>query len=180
MPNLVQAEFFHVGRNGSSLDEVLDECYHRIGEGLELALKGVEPRFGIKTVVRFFDYAGDLTAIAQEAEKLEARSRENHADLMSASGLQRWWLGSQSRRIAGAAINLDKKAHRLAAVRLLEAIRGSKEVAIEMFDHRFRPLRADEAHEVAEAIATSTRIWLFIFKPNAILSDSNEPVAHLM
>lgn len=180
MPNLVQAEFFHVGGDGSSLDSVLDECESRLEEGLEMALRSLEPRNRIKTVVRFFDYAGDITAMAQQAQKLDEYREKNLDELLAGSGLRRWWLNTRSRRLAGASINLDKKAKLRAVVRLQEAIERSKEVAVEKIDHRFRLLHADEAHEVVEAAAASKRVWLFVFKPNHILADSTETVARLM
>jgi hypothetical protein len=179
--NIVQAEFFHVGGGDTpSLEALFDECRERVKEGLELVLQGVESRPRIKTVVRFFDESGKLTRHALKAERLHKKDRQTLQAFIHAKGLRRWWLNRQSRRLAGQSLALKKEARLLAAEQLRFAIRKSREVAIERSDHSFRHARKDEVHELAESAQNSTGVWLFVFRPNHLLSDTNTSVACAM
>ena len=179
--NIAQVEFFHVGgKDTPSLDVLFDECGERIADGLELVLQGCEAKSGIKTVVRFFDESGSLTKIALKAARLSRQDRALMNNFANAGGLRRWWLDIQSRRLAGQSIALKEKLRMLAAEQLREAISASRDVAVECFDHSFRPMRREEAHELIVATEKAKSAWLFVFKPNDLLANKNTAVAHAM
>ncbi|MGH2506305.1 MAG: hypothetical protein ACREGH_01530 [Minisyncoccia bacterium] len=179
--NIVQAEFFHVGRGSTpSLEALLDECRERVKENLELVLQGVESRSGIKTVVRFFDESGKLTKLALKSEQLNKKDRQVLHDFINAKGLWRWWLNRQNRRLAGQSLVLKEKARLLGVEELRLAIRKSREVAVERPDHSFRLARKDESHELIESAQNSKGVWLFVFRPNNLLSDTNVSVVCAM
>ncbi len=176
MPNIVQAEFFHVGGKNTSLGGLFKECGERVAEDLPLILQGVEPRSQIKTVVRFFDRDGSITAFARRFEQTEQRFDA----LLSASGWRRRWLNFRSRRWAGNILALKEQAANLAAQELEASIQASDQVAVECLDNSFRPARKDELHELCEAARRATGVWLFVFEPNDLLADKNESVARVM
>ncbi|HUO56461.1 MAG TPA: hypothetical protein VMU27_03445 [Candidatus Paceibacterota bacterium] len=179
--NIVQAEFFHVGGGDTpSLEALFDQCRERVKEGLELELRGVESRSRIKTVVRFFDESGKLTKLAFKAERLHKKDNQVLQAFLKAKGLRRWWLNHQSRRLAGQTLALKEEARLLAAEHLRLAIRKSRDVAVEHSDHSFRLARKDETHELVESAYRSTGVWLFVFRPNHLLSDTNASVACAM
>lgn len=179
--NIVQAEFFHVGGTETpTFEALLEECRERVKEGLELVLRGHEGRPHIKTVVRFFDETGELTRLALKADQLKRRDKKILDGLVSSTGLRRWFLNLKSRRLAGQTLALQETARLLAAHRLRDAIKASRTVAVEKFDHSFRLVRKDELHELAESATNSRNVWLFVFRPNNLLSDTNTPVASVM
>lgn len=180
MPNIIQAEFFHVGGEGIfSLEALLAECCERSVDDLELALRGMKDRSSIKTVVRFSDVDGSVTAFAREFERISQLHEEAFSSFVEEDGfLRRAWLGFRSRRLVGKIIRLRKRGVRLAAQRLDAVARASGEIAVELLDHSFRPARDDEIHELCEAAHKAIHVWLFIFEPNNLFADENEQVAH--
>lgn len=179
--NIVQAEFFHVGgKDTPSLKALFAECGERVADSLELTLQGYEAHSCIKTVVRFFDETGNLTKIAIKAERIKKRNKKLLDDFTGATGLQRWLLDIKSRWLAGKIIALSEEARMLASGYLCEAIRTSHEVAVECDDHSFRSIKGNEAHEIVESASNSRRVWLFVFRPNNLLADTNTLVACLM
>ncbi len=144
--NTVQAEFFHVGGEDThSLDALFEECGERVADGLELVLQGGEARFGIKTVVRFFDVEGALSALALQAEALKKRDRKVMESFSRATGLRRWWLDKRGRRLARRSLALKDRVRILAAQRLREAVEASQGVAVERSDYSFRPMRRERS-----------------------------------
>ena len=181
MFNVVQAEFSHVGGGEvRTLAGLLAQCQERAKDGLELALQGNNRRSGIKTVVRFHDQRGRLTSITRRYEKTERRDREIFSKFLTATELRRRLLDLWGRGLAGKSQRLRTAACILAAEELRNAIQTSAQVTVEQADNRFRPMRRDEAHELLESAAQAKYVWLFIFKPNDLLADSNVPVAALM
>lgn len=179
--NIVQAEFFHVGgKDTPSLDALLEDCGRRAADGFELALHRGEARSGIKTVVRFIDSDDTLTNIALRAEALERRDREIMKSFQSTSGLRRWWLNTQSRRLARKIILLKDRARAQSVKLLRKAIRLSYHVALERPDRSFRLIRKDEAHELLEAATKARSVWIFVFRPNDLLADKNRMIACAM
>ncbi len=181
MSNIVQAEFFHVGgKNVRSLQKLLEECDERIAEGHELALEGIETNSRIKTVVRFFDSDGSMTAFAREFEEANRRKEAAFAGFMEAGNWKREWMNLRSRRLAGKILALKGQAAKRAAQALKAGARLPNQIAVERQDHSFRLARKDELHELCEAAQRATSVWLFIFEPNNLLAERNEPVANVM
>lgn len=179
--NIVQVEFFHVGGDTApSIEALLEECYERTSEGLELILSGHEERSQIKTVVRFFDDTGEFTTIALRAKTLMKRDGELFDEIINSNGLRYWWLSIQFRRLARQQNELRERVKALAVIRLRKAIKNSRDVAVQRFDHRFRLIRGNEKHELIESAAKSKSVWLFVFQPNDLLADTNVSVAYAM
>lgn len=179
--NIAQVEFFHVGgKDTRSLDALLEELEERVADAFELVLRGGEARSGIKTVVRFFDIGGTLTALALQAEALRRRNREVMGAFLGATGFRRWWFDKRGRRLARKSLALKDKVKTLAAEQLREAIKASRDVAVERLDHSFRPLRKEEAHELVVAAEKARGAWLFVFKPNDLFAYKNAAVAYAM
>jgi hypothetical protein len=180
MANIVQAEFCHVdARNAPSLRALLAECMERLVEGLDLTLSGKEHRSGIKTVVRFYDETGALTALTQQAKKVAADHEELVLGSYSAGWLQRKLLNRRHRKLVEQKISLRKDCRVATYQYLREAIQTSKEIAIEKSNHRFRMARREELHELYESVASTNSMWLFIFRPNDLLADQNTLVTNL-
>ncbi len=179
--NIVQAEFFHVGGNNvDSLEELGNEIFGRVQDGLPLAMEGIEVPPPLKTVVRFYDDDGAVTAFVKEA----ARLRENH-DLLfeafpSAGWFRRWWIDRQTAQLAGKIVDAKGEALILAIRQFAAAVQASKPIGVECLDHSFRPMKPEESHELVEKVEAAKSLWLFVFQPNDLLADSNKSIARLM
>src|SRR5207244_3139140 len=76
---------------------------------------------------------------------------------------------------------LQANTCRLAAELFYRAVVEKREVAIERYDHNrsLTPLQENEAHELLEKVQAASRVWLFVFSPNDLLSMENDIVARL-
>lgn len=166
--NIVQVEFFHVGKKCKSLEELAADCQERVDIGSP-----------IKTVVRFNDECGNFTAMALKGKKLESRTRQLLKDFNLARRMRRWFLASQMQRLMRKQIALHEEAQVLVQKELRRIVRSSRSLAIERSNRSFRPLHSGEAHELMESIVAATGMWLFVFEPNSLLSDENRLIASL-
>ena len=180
MKNLVQAEFFHVGGRDATPESFLYELSERVADGLELAMQGLEPSFGIKTVLRFEDITGELTALVLRAKILTKVHAKIWKEFETAGRLRRWYLGRRNRRLT-AKIDILKEGCKLRALlHLYKARESGHAIAVERYDHTFRFARKEELHELLDAAASSSSVWLFVFEPNDLLADKNKIVASAM
>jgi len=181
-PNIVQAEFFHVGGSDMTLEEVLRECAKRAADGHELAaVLGRETQFGIKTVVRFFDVGGSITAFAQQFGQMNQQYINKQAALLEATSWWKLrWLDLYSHSLAGRILVLKERGVRLAVQKLNDAVRSQSKVALELSDHSYRFLRDNEVYELGEAAYNASGVWLFVFEPNNLLAEKNKLVAYVM
>ncbi|MDP3726304.1 MAG: hypothetical protein Q8R36_03855 [bacterium] len=180
--NVVQAEFFHVGgKNATSLEALFDECGERAADDYELMLCGVEACSQIKTVVRFFDYSGSVTAFARKFERTKQQDKDVLAAFVGANSFRRRWLGFRSRRLAGRILNLKGQGIYLAAQGLEAVTQIPNNIAVECADHSFRLARKDEIHELCESAHRAVGVWLFIFESNNYLfADKEKLIASVM
>lgn len=162
--NIVQAEFFHT--DAESLNAVVAQCVERITDGSP-----------IKTVVRFFDDDGAMTKQVLKLENLMKRRTALNTVIFNSQGI---WQRIQEVRYQrlGRKINKNKKSAQLLATAKLEMFaRASRPIAIEHGEHRFRIAYRDETHEILESARAATDVWFFVFRPNFLLADTNNPVA---
>ena len=182
MYNIVQAEFFHVGdMRTQTLRQVLDEASERVTENLLLAESGIETTTGIKTVVRFFYEENRLTDVVRKVEHLHEALMAGLQSLSLSSNVLRryyadWRLWILSRRKWA----LEQKATRIAVRMCVAALNTRSAFAVERMDRSFTVVAPEERHDTKERVRGGTRVWLFIFRPNDLLSDTNQTVAVLM
>ena len=186
-PNVVQAEFFHVGKNKrGSLEELMAECFSRVGDGLADLKAGADPRTvgtGIKTCVRFYDTDYSMTSLVARERKLTERL-DLAERVSSARGLRKIFLRWRYKRLVQEIASTDQARLLLVRQALKADVQYKRPIALEVMDSRgkrcFRFLRKDEAHELLEAVTTSTHVWVFLFKPKDLLAEENEGIGHSM
>lgn len=160
-PNIVQAEFFHE----------------------------YGPR--LKTVVRFFDQHGRLTAHALQAEQLQARERSLSFQLMrkGPADIPRWSLmrlmhnmtNKMHQKTVGEQIAHKEQALFLTITCLASAVQSGEVVALRSVEHNgFCLADRDEQVHAVKSACRGVGVWLFIFEPNDLCADSNEMVASMM
>ena len=54
------------------------------------------------------------------------------------------------------------------------------QISIETFDHYFRFVGKSEAQKMLGVVAGSFDVWIFIFEPNDLLSDTNKGTLSVM
>jgi hypothetical protein len=180
-PNIVQAEFFHVGGDPDSpIQQVLADAWSRTADGLKDILAGMDPdevKTGIKTCVRFYDYSGSITQSVLLEERAEADRIEVAGELEKKHGLiRRYLLYQKLKRLSSEMVSAPKQRHILTINAVAKVLKERSPVAVEFGDHRFRPVRDNEAHELLEAIRASKSSWIFCFRHNQLLADENVKV----
>lgn len=184
-PNIVQAEFFHVGGDPNmSFESFMAQMQERVLDGFNDLRGGMDPadiKSGIKTCVRFYDYSGAITQAVIRDQKVQKDLDETLVELQKQQSLiRRYLLYRRFKRLSKEMEPGKSRSHTLSVKLLAAALRKREPVAIERWDHHFRPLRRDEAHEVMEGIRRSKRSWIFCFEYNDLFSDTNVGVAHAM
>lgn len=176
---IVQVEFFHTGKGENvTLESVERECDRRIADGLELTLRGIETRNGIKTVLRYFDESGRVTRHAVQYQALRKsiqRRQMGYAPF--------WWRPIRDLRLSISYRQRDtlrKELRDFAIADIRKAARDTQGIAVERPDHSFRPASPSELHELIEGIKKSGDPWFFVFAPNHLLADSNRMLASVM
>ena len=170
-PNIVEAEFSLVG--GSMIDSpqaLLTEIQERRTAGAI-----------IKFTVRFCDDDGFVTKFVKAVEPIRAREKGLRKEVFTA---QTHWkqllLDFRHRRVVGKLISLKSKALNVAVKQLRAVAETSGEIALECPDRSFRPLRANETHELLERADRATGVRILLFKPNILIADKLKSVAYLM
>jgi hypothetical protein len=181
MPNIIQAEFFHVDVEGVPLVEVLAECRERIMDSFELAQTGDKIDPHIKTVVRFFDRDEALTHIIKEAEKIRENIQEVRNDIARLPGPRRLVMDMRLRWHVRKSLIFNKLLRQHVVNNLRLVMQASGNVSVETSDHSFRFVRSEERHDMLESVARSKTMWVFVFGYGDLLFDSNDNlIAYLM
>jgi len=168
-PNIAQIEFFHTAIGAVSLDMFLGDMYERIVDGSRL-----------KTAVRLLDEGNFITELALTIyQKQDCYSSLLEA-LFHSRGLRSRFLNFKFKRLAKKIQTLKEQALVVGVQQLDAAIHTSRQIAVELPDHRFRLAKPDEMHELLEAARRATGAWFFVFEPNDLLADKNTPVTHAM
>lgn len=167
MDNLVQVEFFNVDVSDyGSIEELRAELGEYIACGAD-----------IKITVRFFD-DGTLTRIAERAEVLRAAIDHYYEEKERTGRIRRFSYWKYKWNFA-ARRTILKDIPLLGAEALRRAVEGKREVAVERYDRSFTPMAQNEALELVRYTRQTKRAWLFVFKPNHLLSGKNELIAHV-
>ena len=178
--NVVQAEFFLADTQASSLEALQRDILGRIKDNLPLAIAGSDRGPSIKTAVRFYDMSGELTRLAVRSEALESAQQRAMDRLIDAGPFRRVFLERRYRKIARSLTKVRRSALGESVQQIRRILKTNGAIAVEGTSRRFRPLRPDEAHELAESVSNSRRAWFFVYRPNSLLADSDIMVAHLM
>jgi len=183
MPNIVQAEFFHVGgRNTSSLEDLFEEMSERIKESLPLALAGIETGTGIKTALRFFDQDNHLTVLTKKLQSMEDlyTSILESLGTTSPNSWHRWYFGMQLRKFAKQKSALSEKVEQAAIAACIASLQSNKPFGVERMDRSYRTIKPEERHNFQEKVQGAKGVWLFIFEPNDLCADKNKLVTTMM
>lgn len=182
MPNIVQAEFFHVGgRSTDSLEDLFDEIAERTQENYPLALAGIETNAGIKTAVRFFDQEDRLTTLTKRFEMVTGRCTAIH-DRIDASPTKvgRWFLQRRLRRLYLFKLALRRQIEQVVITSCITVLQTNEPFGVERADRSFRAIKSEERYELKEKVRESKGVWLFIFKPNYLFANKNEIIVSMM
>lgn len=183
MPNIVQAEFFHVGgKNTESLEDLFEEIGERVKENFPLARAGIETGTGIKIAVRFFDQDNQLTDLTKKLQSLEDHYTAT-LDVLGTSApntWRRWYLGWCLRRIGKQKSALSEKVEREAVAACVASLQLRELFAVEQMDRSYRAIKPEERHDFQEKAQGAKRVWLFIFEPNDLYADKNKLVATML
>lgn len=127
--------------------------------------------------IRFFDGATRITELVVQIEKLVKRRDEMVLAASKTKGLRRkilcWRCDSLSRKIS---LLSAFKRHRVAR-QLTLALQDKQEIALQCRDYSFRPMRPDEMEDLSKWVTEARGIWLFLFKPGNLLSDTQASLA---
>jgi hypothetical protein len=179
MNNIAQIEFFHVGgREVKSIDDLFDQIADRYSDMLSDVAEGNTDRYNIKTVVRIYDETNVLTEHVHEIARLTEIRKAICEECSHVGAIRARWLSFKERRVRKKAGKVSSALFKQVMIQIRIAITGSREIGIERFDNTFRSMQPNEAHELIEASRKASGVWIFIFKPNALLADKNEPITH--
>lgn len=168
--NIVQVEFFHIGGTSATLDALWEEISDRVSTCSPL-----------KTVLRFEDIDGSLTAYALESTQQYRQLRAWEKTILRMKPGWRlrfndWRYRSSMRSYARHRDHLTT----LCANAAVSAFKCKRTVAVEYLDHRFRMTMHDEHHELIERIRKAEIAWVFVFKPNELCSNQHLGVVSVM
>lgn len=168
--NIVQAEFFlsKAARKGN-LDALLYDCALRAADGVN-----------IKEGIRMYDTDGSITSLIAGAQAAEEHAMSLWALPTPASHIQRLIRGRVIGYQRSRASRLKENARIKVLEKLQNVLKTSEQIAIERGAHEYTLAQRDELHELIEAVSKSSGVWFFIFKPNELTADKNEPIAHTM
>lgn len=179
--NLVQAEFFHIGRRSRSLTEDLAEASERMYEDIQYVIQGGMLAYptSMKTTVRFpDDKRGTLTRLACTLQQYRKEQEDIYAAFSMAPEIRRAWLNWRSKRLAELCLTLGTQARDCASDRLVMLAKEPDQIAIERIDRSFRPVCRNEVHELCERAQYASRAWLFVFEPpEELCAETNRLIA---
>ncbi len=171
-PAVVQAEFFLTGQHTT-----LGALCAKIGERLADDAR-------IKITVRYFDHNGSTTHLAQKVQRLQERLDKLMLTMQLTTQAVYWWQWMLlDVKVLWTILHLAatrKRTENLARASVEEAVLNSRDIAIEDTDCTFHRARRDEMHELIQTVRRATGVWVFVFKPNGLLADTNETLAYSM
>ncbi len=165
-PNVVQAEFLHVG----SLDQTIASMQAEYNDRL---LWGAP----IKTSVRFFDEGGFVTSYIVGLDRKVGRRDRLLTHISQAEGFAKILMYLELEYLFQKTLREEKLVQRLITEQLLAVAETTREIALEEPDRTFRPIRDDEVYDLRSAAERAKGVLVFLFKPNDLFSDTNEVIA---
>lgn len=169
---LVQLEFFHVGGEiTGNLDALFAECEDRRKTGSP-----------IKRVIRFIDSSGFTLEYIEKWRTIHQEMRTLKGEYAASTGLRRFLLALRYWRVLRQDLYTRELIERLefAKALFLHAIHRGQETAVEKEDHTFRRMEDNERYDLETAILKAKGVWIFLFSPNELCSDTNTLIETLM
>ncbi len=163
---LVQAEFFHTGGGSErvSLAQFCKEMQERQAGGLPL-----------KTVIRFTAHEDAIMKCAHNVTYFTDWEK-NLREALPAKGVAQHKVFVQMQFLKYAQWRrrrLRKRLDRLVIRAFTKQVQLRRSVGIEGEQHRFRPLRDNERHELIETLRRlKGNVWVFIFASTDLFSDT--------
>ena len=177
---LVECQFFNVSfSRETSIKEIFDFCNRRSLETLPDALAGDDTGPGLTTTIRFFDRKNILTDLIIEYRKLNEKKDKFLEGVESAWYIARFFQLRRYQRTVRI-IKLHRKMIQSVVAELIKEERENHgwEVAIQA-PLKFRRARSDEYPAIYHSAVNAHGLWVFVMKPNDLLSNSNQHVACL-
>ncbi len=183
-PNIVQAEFFLVGGEEEDLAAVMRKARERVDEAVEEILRGNPPHIfdaRIKAGVRFFDERGVVSRVVKKI-----RAYRKHYEVLqhrlTAKGkaslllkVQLWWVVERIRQLEGMG------RFNIVLQELKHALHSKRAVALEEFDHTYRPIADNEVYELLDSVSRARSVvWVFVFAHNELCSNTQTGLAYAM
>ena len=167
--NIAQLEFFLY--KADNIESIWREVEERAIDGAR-----------IKLVVRIFDISGLITAqtVYTKAcdQEFDEFVKREYYETPTASRLRCWWMARRRRKLGQKERDAKKHLLELALGALEDTLRGKGDVGLELYPGApFRLVRDNERHELLQTSRRALGVWVFVFKPNELLSDSNTMIA---
>ena len=169
MERVVQLEFFHVGGNTRGDLEALDaELAERIATGSP-----------IKTVVRLYDEGQCIVRFIKKWQVRHRYLRRMDKQYEEALGLRRICIGVRYSRFLREYSDEEERKERLlfAQTFFADQIDEWEDMAIEIAEHFFRPVKDDEVYDLRVAASKAKGVWIYVFAPNDLCAETNKNVA---
>lgn len=170
MNNVVQLEFLHVGVGGQG---------HLIDLKAELKERE-ETGSPVKTVVRLYDEARYVERFIRKWRAHRLRLHLIKHRLSQTKGWRQLLIKFQYLRLVKRYSSSQEIEERLSFAQIFfdeQIIYQWEDVSIEMEDHHFRSVRDDEVYDLRVSVSRAKGVWMFVFAPNDLCSDTNKLVA---
>lgn len=133
-----------------------------------------------KVVVRFHDYTGELTALAEKYQHYNKRESQLCKLVTDSKGIVQWWYGKKHRRLSHKLHKIKDQGSLLLEKYLADIAVDRHTLAMQMKDFSFREMYFDQVHQEGIKIYSWLDYWLFVFAPNDLCADKNIGVATIM
>lgn len=166
---LVQVEFFPPRKE--DLESTLRDILER-----------TEDNTRAKMVVRFFDRHGLLTDLVRRRRQLDEKISGLMSSYQSSTGIWRIYLNRRASSALRARTRMDARLVAESVHALYGEILLKNVIAIEDTPSEpFRVCDADEHHELIERATHASRVWVFVFQAQDILTDApGEPLCYAL
>ena len=158
-PTIAQIEFFPPVKH--SLTATLFDVGERARDGLRY-----------KTVVRFYDRDDKITRYlkarnwhAEARHKASVACHNSHGLRRVFHHMQKVWHSARESQMTAGVLPLAQKE-------LRDAVARKDQVAVEPASGSFRPMDANEAHEILESADAACYAWFFVFPYGDLHADS--------
>ena len=131
-----------------------------------------------KIIVRIYDdpRINLLTHFVERFAEIEEMLKISSLEFNSLKGIRRILGKLRLERLAQQVTKMESDRKLFAAEQLRRAAQNLEPVAVEDLDFSFRFARTDEIRCLVERAYGAINVWLFVFKPNDLLSSNNSSV----
>lgn len=167
LPNLIQVEFFPPTK--AVLRATFEECLERAFENRR-----------DKIVIRFYDQNGSVTAQVRKTVQAETAYERSVQALKGTRGIRRMLVSTYTGFLLRRTTRLELAATQLLHQTLQTVVRNKQPLAIEPSTFYFRDVDRDEMHELLESVSVCSGVWVFVFPPAPLLTDTpGKPIEYL-